>query len=159
MNENKVSYVLTACLTFALLTLNACREAACPSDDLATQLISIEGHTLTVMIAATVAERACGLSQRPELAANHGMLFVYKGDRILEFWMKDTLIPLTIAYLNAEGRIMDTHDMEPRDSERRYRSNAPARYALETHRDWFRSNGIQVGDRVDFQLPPGLAID
>lgn len=159
MIRDKYSYALLPCLTLVLLAMSGCRDAECPDNHPATQLISINGHRLAVELAATMAERACGLSQRPHLAANHGMLFVFRGDRIREFWMKDTRIPLTIAYLDADGRILDLQDMEPRDPERRYRSRVPARYALETHRGWFLSNGIQVGDRVVFQIPPGLIIE
>lgn len=159
MNKIEIPYGLLVGLALLLSALAGCRESQCPANDQAMRLISIKGHTLAVETAATVAERACGLSQRPRLAANHGMLFVFRGDQIREFWMKDTLIPLSIAYLDADGRILNLHEMEPDDSEHRYRSSAPARYALETHRGWFRSKGIRVGDLVEFQLPPDLVID
>jgi len=111
-----------------------------------------------VEIAATPSARACGLSLRDTLPADHGMLFVYRNDWIREFWMKDTFVPLDIAYLGAEGRILEIRQMYPRDAERRYRSSGPARYALETHLGWFQSHGVGVGDMIHLGLPEELEV-
>ncbi len=93
-------------------------------------------------------ERQRGLMGRTELAENAGMLFVYEAEQPRSFWMKDTLIPLSIAYIAAEGWIVDIQDMQPLD-ETSYSSAEPARYALEVNQGFFREQGIQVGDRLD----------
>ena len=132
----------------SLLGLNACSGPECPVSGLEQRRVHVRDASLTVEIAATAAQRACGLSLRDRMDVNHGMLFVYRDDGIREFWMKDTLIPLTIAFLDAEGRITELRDMDPRAPQRRLRSREAVRYALETHRGWFDANGIGVGDRV-----------
>lgn len=133
----------------------ACTQADCPRKSPVTHSISVNGQDLVVEIAATPSARACGLSLRDTLPANRGMLFVYQDDGVREFWMKDTHVPLDIAYLDAEGLILEIRQMHPRDAEHRYRSSGPARYALETQLDWFQSHGVGVGDTIDLRLPDG----
>ena len=87
-----------------------------------------------VEIADTDAERQTGLMGRTVLPKDTGMLFVFEGDQALSFWMRDTLIPLSIAYIDAQGRIVDIQDMQPLDDvPPHYISAEPARYALEVN--------------------------
>ena len=81
------------------------------------------------------------------------MLFVYDDEQILSFWMKDTLIPLSIAFLNNEREILDIQQMAPNQTRQRYSSSQPARYALEVNQGWFSAKGIGIGTRLDFVLP------
>ena len=101
-----------------------------------------------VEIAATDTERERGLMGRTALAEDAGMLFVFDREQQLSFWMKDTLIPLSIAYINESGRIVDIQDMQPLD-ETPHPSTEPARYALEVNGGFFVARGIQVGDKVE----------
>jgi len=95
-------------------------------------------------------ERARGLMYRTALAENRGMLFVYREEQKLTFWMKNTLIPLSIAFMDAEGRIVDIQDMEPLDDDPpSYVSTEPARYALEVNQGFFEERGVEVGDRAE----------
>jgi uncharacterized membrane protein (UPF0127 family) len=98
-------------------------------------------------IARTDDERARGLMYREKLEDGEGMLFVFERDQLLSFWMKDTLIPLSIAYISSGGRILEIHDMIPRDLSP-VRSSRSARYALEVPQGWFRRAGAEVGDRL-----------
>ena len=107
-----------------------------------------------VEIADTDAERQTGLSGRPTLAEDAGMLFVFDQEQPLSFWMKDTLIPLSIAYISAEGRIVDIQDMQPLD-ETPHPSAEPAQYALEVNQGFFAERGVAVGDTVEL---PGQGI-
>jgi uncharacterized membrane protein (UPF0127 family) len=107
-----------------------------------------------VEIADSDAERARGLMERTALAEDRGMLFVFEEERRRSFWMKNTLIPLSIAYIDAERRIVDIQDMEPLD-ETSHPSAGPAQYALEVNQGFFEENGVEVGDTVE--LPPGVA--
>ena len=70
--------------------------------------------------------------------------------------MKDTFIPLSIAFLDSTGRIMSIQQMDPNQTVERYRSPKPARYALEVNRGWFKMHHIEVGDKVAFYLPDGI---
>ena len=101
-----------------------------------------------VEIADTEAERQTGLSGRTTLAEEAGMLFVFDQEQPLSFWMKDTLIPLSIAYISADGRIVDLQDMQPLD-ETPHPSAEPARYALEVNQGFFAERGVAVGDTVE----------
>ncbi len=107
-----------------------------------------EGVELTVELAQTAAERSRGLMGREELPDNRGMLFVFPQDTETAFWMKNTLIPLSIAFIAEDGAILDVQDMEAL-SEELHRSPQPYRYALEVNQDWFREHGFEMGDRVE----------
>jgi uncharacterized membrane protein (UPF0127 family) len=102
---------------------------------------------MTVELARTDAERAQGLMNRKTLADGRGMLFIFDRDQILSFWMKNTLIPLSIAFISADGRILEIRDMRPLD-ETAVRSGRSARYALEAPQGWFSRAGITAGDVV-----------
>jgi uncharacterized protein len=102
-----------------------------------------------VEIADDTEEMARGLMGRTALAEDAGMLFVYPDERELSFWMKDTLIPLSIAFMDAEGRIVDIKDMRALDdTPPHYTSAEPARYALEVNEGFFDERGVEVGDRA-----------
>ncbi len=106
-----------------------------------------------VEIADSQAEQARGLMERTELAEDAGMLFVFEDERQRSFFMRNTYIPLSIAYINAEGVIVDIQDMQPLDETSRP-SAAPAKYALEVNQGFFARHGIEVGNMV--RLPQGL---
>jgi uncharacterized membrane protein (UPF0127 family) len=110
-----------------------------------------EPVSITVEMARTNAERARGLMGRKSLEDGKGMLFIFERDEILSFWMKDTLIPLSIAFIDRDGRILEIRDMRPRD-ETSVRSSRSARYALEAPRGWFDRAGIAPGDVVVFNM-------
>jgi uncharacterized membrane protein (UPF0127 family) len=98
-------------------------------------------------IARTGAERAQGLMYRKELEDGSGMLFVFDRDEILSFWMKNTLIPLSIAYIASDGRIVEIYDMEPGNLNP-VKSSRSVRYALEVPQGWFARAGIGPGSRL-----------
>jgi uncharacterized protein len=103
-----------------------------------------------VEIADTDAEWQTGLMGRTTLEGDAGMLFVFDQEQTLSFWMKDTLIPLSIAYIDAEGRIVDIQDMQPLDDiPPQYVSAEPARYALEVNQGFFEERSVTVGDMVE----------
>lgn len=120
---------------------------AAPVGDLVP--IRVAGIEIQVEIADDDAERSRGLMFRESLPEDQGMLFVYTAERTLSFWMRNTLIPLDIAYIDGEGRIVDIQQMEPQDSTT-HPSAAPAMYALEMNQGWFEAHGVEVGDRIEF---------
>jgi uncharacterized membrane protein (UPF0127 family) len=118
---------------------------------LATATLGVGGKTIEVELAKTERELQTGLMFRTQLADGEGMLFVFSADRQPSFWMKNTRLPLSIAYIASNGVIMDIFDMQP-FNEISVRSEHYARYALEVPQGYFTRNGIKVGDQVS--LPP-----
>jgi uncharacterized membrane protein (UPF0127 family) len=121
--------------------------AGCPGDGLPTAQLTLDGVTLNVEIAATPDQRAAGLMFRDAMGANDGMVFVYPDDAPRSFWMKDTRLPLSIAYVDAGGTIVKISDMTPL-STAPVPSLYPARYAIEVNQGWFAANKVEVGDKV-----------
>jgi uncharacterized membrane protein (UPF0127 family) len=111
---------------------------------------------LFVEVADEGDERNTGLMGRASLPADAGMLFVYPEDTSTGFFMKDTEVPLSIAFISAAGSIIDIQDMEPL-SEEVHSSPAPFRYAVEANQGWFEENDVGVGDLA--QLPVGVGLD
>ena len=107
-----------------------------------------ERAELTVELARTAAERGRGLMFREEMAEERGMLFVFAQETKAGFWMKDTKIPLSIAFIAGDGLILETQDMEPLSAELHTPARA-YRYALEVNQGWFERHGLGAGDRVE----------
>jgi len=154
MNSSKNNFSLPAferriffaffCFTFL------CSAASCASEKLPVREIPIERDGRIVAkvkaeIAQTQDERSRGLMFRKELADGDGMLFIFEKDEILSFWMKNTYIPLSIAYIASDGRIIEIKDMYPHD-ENPVASSRSVRYALEVPKDWFIRAGVKAGD-------------
>jgi uncharacterized membrane protein (UPF0127 family) len=150
---NKILVAFTVViLAFTALAFGGCPEA------LSTISILVKGHGLIVEVAGTPADRQCGLSQRKSLPEGRGMLFVFPTSKPLSFWMKDTYVPLSIAFLDEKGIIVGIEKMEPLQVTKRYRSPCPARYALEVQQGWFEIHGVHVGDTAHIRIPEGFNI-
>lgn len=127
--------------------------SACPIKNSKTCDIQIINNrnqpvSLCIEIADTDELRAKGLMHRKQLERNNGMLFVFDYDDLQQFWMKDTFIPLSIAYIDNKGVIKELYDMKPLDISVRYPSKMPARYALEANQGWFAKNNIIIGCKI-----------
>lgn len=118
--------------------------------------IGVGGQDFRVEVARSEAERQKGLMNRDSLGPREGMLFVFDRDGHLEFWMKDTRIPLSIAFLSSTGRILEIADMQPY-SRKTVRSRLSARYALELNKGAFAEVGAAEGSAVVF--PPGFSVE
>ncbi|MBI4236423.1 MAG: DUF192 domain-containing protein [Chloroflexi bacterium] len=130
-------------------------SAPVPDPSLAREA-AIGGRVFQLEVARTPAERARGLMGRPSLSPDVAMLFVYDREDYLVFWMKETLIPLEILFLDAEGVVVDVQAMEPQPGVpdavlRRYRSARPAQFALEMNAGLVGRYGIAPGVRVEFR--------
>ncbi len=124
----------------------------CPGKEkLPVVTVMIGNSSFTLEVARTPEEQRVGLMHRKKMDLDHGMLFVFSEDRRLSFWMKDTLIPLSIAYIDSTGVIRELHDMEP-GSLRPIESDVSVRYAIELNRGAFSAAGARIGDRI--LLPP-----
>lgn len=111
----------------------------------------VNDKTINVEIADTTEERAKGLMNRKHLDENHGMLFVFDRDQLMSFWMKNTYVPLSIAFISSDGIIREIYDMKPL-SEKPVKSEYYTRYALELPRGNFSRLGIKPGDHIDLSV-------
>ena len=114
------------------------------------RITTAAGKNIRVMaeIADTEFRRMKGLMFRESMQENRGMLFVFEHEQHLSFWMKNTYIPLSIAYIDRRGVIMEIHDMKPLDTSITYPSKNPAKYALEVNQGWFRKHAINAGKQA-----------
>ncbi len=116
--------------------------------ELPTVQLSINGHRLVAETASTVETRTIGLMRRFSLKPDHGMIFVFDTPQPLTFWMKNTFVPLSIAFIGADGKILNIDDMAPQ-TETGHSSQGIALYALEMKKGWFAQRGIVAGSRVE----------
>lgn len=100
-----------------------------------------------VQLAADEPSRQIGLMYRRQMPANEGMLFAFPRAGVQCFWMKNTPLPLTAAFLADDGTVVNLADMQPHD-ERTHCSAQPVRFVLEMHQGWFAQKGIGPGDRI-----------
>jgi uncharacterized membrane protein (UPF0127 family) len=144
---------LAAPLVLAVLLAACGSDASPPGDDqVPLRVVTAEGEaTLRVEIADTSEERAAGLSGRASVPADAGMAFLWDEPVEAEFWMKDTLIPLQIAFWDAGGRIIALIEMEPCEADPcpTYGPDAPIVGAVEANSGWFTAHGVAVGDTVE----------
>ena len=104
-------------------------------------------HVVQAEVAATNENRMQGLMFRKSMGPNNGMLFVFPEEGQHCMWMKNTFLPLSVAFMDAKGVIVSIHDMDPQ-SEVSHCAAAPARFALEMNRGWFRAKGVSTGARI-----------
>ena len=104
-------------------------------------------HLITAELAADDPMRMRGLMFRETLAPNHGMLFVFDSKGLQCMWMRNTLIPLSVAFIDDDGRILNIEDMKPR-TEDSHCARAPVRYALEMQQGWFMQRGLKPGTTI-----------
>jgi uncharacterized protein len=146
-------------LRFAAAALVAVLAFHAPSlsraDPLLTYPLKIKGHVIRVELANTEGTRRTGLMFRQALPENEGMLFVYEVEGKHAMWMKNTLIPLSVAFIDRSGRIINIEDMQPQ-TEDAHGAQASAAFSLETNQGWFKKRGIRAGDRVQGleRVPP-----
>ena len=141
-------------LCLAALTALACTPALAqlaptgqPQLDLPRTQLSIGMHRIDTQLATTPAQRQIGLMHRSAMPAGEGMLFIFEQPGVQCFWMRNTLIPLSAAFLDDEGRIVNIEDMKPQ-TEDSHCSAKPVRYVLEMNQGWFAKRGIKAGTKL-----------
>ncbi len=126
-----------------LMSLGCSAEEKLPTAEL-----KVGEEIYTIEIARTKEDRRRGLMDRHTIGTHEGMLFVFERDQHLSFWMKDTYIPLSIAYISKNGVIKSIHEMKP-ESIKPVESNYAVRFALELPRGAFTRSGVKVGDTIE----------
>ncbi|WP_434052085.1 MAG: DUF192 domain-containing protein [Roseibium sp.] len=146
----------------ALILVTGLTAGAHAQDDgkrLRTEPLTVQGtgqtHSFTVEVAVTAPERSRGLMFREEMAADHGMLFIFEQEGDRYFWMKNTPLPLDIIYIDAAGKIVSIAADTTPFSEQTIPSAAPAKYVLELNAGTSAELGIGVGDTVSSESMTG----
>jgi len=104
-------------------------------------------HLVRAEVAFTTESRMQGLMFRKSLGPNEGMLFMFTEDERHCMWMRNTYVPLSVAFIDAKGRIVSIHEMDPQ-TENSHCAKGLTRYALEMNKGWFKSKGIAVGAEI-----------
>ena len=137
-------HIIILCVLFP--TFLSCSNHS-PISNKKTYEVKINEKTSHAEVAFTQKGRTIGLMFRDKLDNDHGMLFIYPQEKSLSFWMKNTKIPLSIAFINSEEIITQIDSMTPY-SLRSHTSKENVKYALEMEQGWFKKNGIRVGSKV-----------
>ena len=155
MNLSGFKQPIASLLVFLLLSAYSCAQVSFSAAESSVENVSFETATLLIAgkqleteLASTPLQRRTGLSHRPSLAKNSGMLFIYSDSAIRYFTMRETLIPLDIAFIDRHGVITEILEMQARSLEN-YRSRIPVQYALEVNAGWFEGSGISPGQTID----------
>jgi len=139
-----VSLLLSLLLGLASVSTNAQNQ---PQLNLPRTTLSIGFHQLQVQVAATPEQQATGLMFRTDMPAHEGMLFVFPTASQQCFWMKNTLIPLTAAFVADDGTIVNLEDMQPQTTQS-HCSSKPVRFVLEMNQGWFVKKGLKAGGKL-----------
>jgi hypothetical protein len=134
-----------------ILLILACLDgpslATAQAQRLPTAQLTAGIHLITAEVAATDPTRTRGLMFRQSLPPNHGMLFIFDSKAVHCMWMRNTLIPLSVAFIEDDGSIVNIEDMQPHD-ERSHCARQPVRYALEMTQGWFSQKGVGPGMKL-----------
>ncbi len=148
LQPSAVRRFLAALFTAVLIVTTAIAWAADTAQPtLPTMQLEVNGKVLTAEIASTSQQRYMGLSFRQSLDKDTGMLFVYSEEQTLTFTMRNTLIPLSIAFLSEDLVINEIHHMNVGPGQL-FGSRQKAQYALEVDQGWFAANNIKAGDQL-----------
>ena len=142
MKFHAVGVRVAAVLTLGSACFLSTARAELPLVELGAGMYRIEAE-----LAHTDMTRQVGLMNRPAMPAQRGMVFVFTQDARHCMWMKNTLIPLSVAFLDREGRILNIEDMKPQTEDSHCAAGA-ARFALEMNQGWFAGRGIRAGDKI-----------
>ena len=145
MARRRVKGHLTFFVLSALLALVT--PALTIAQTLPTKKLTAGMHVVTAEVAANEAARMKGLMFRESLEPNHGMLFVFEQPNVQCFWMKNTLLPLTAAFIADDGTIVNLADMKPQTLDS-HCSSKPVRFVLEMNQGWFQKKGLKAGSQL-----------
>ncbi|MES2260843.1 MAG: DUF192 domain-containing protein [Pseudomonadota bacterium] len=144
--------ILASLGTLALLT--AAASAPAQNQQFASTQLAAGMHLIQAEVAVSNAQHQQGLMFRDSMPANAGMLFVFDAPATQCMWMKNTLLPLSVAFIDADGTIVNIEDMQPNTLDSHCsRKAVPVRYALEMNLGWFKQKNIKPGAKIG-KLPP-----
>jgi uncharacterized protein len=130
-----------------LASLAQAQSPQVPQPRLPTVALGAGMHNIVAEVASTPLQRQIGMMMRTQMAQNEGMLFVFDQPEPQCFWMRNTLLPLSIAFIGDDGRIVNIAEMQPQ-SDDSHCSAKPVRYVLEMNKGWFDKRGLKAGDKL-----------
>jgi uncharacterized protein len=136
----------------SLLLCSLAAQAQEPQTDLPRIRLGAGMHQIDTQVARTPEQRQIGLMWRKNMPQQEGMLFIFEQASQQCFWMKNTLIPLTAAFLADDGSIVNLADMKPQTTDP-HCSKQPVRYVLEMNQGWFAKKGVKAGDKITGLTP------
>ncbi|MDB5864504.1 MAG: hypothetical protein JWO70_2310 [Betaproteobacteria bacterium] len=139
-----------------IAALLLCLWSGIAQADLPETTLTIGGHKLVAEVASNDAQRSTGLMHRRMLPENRGMLFIFQDVAMHGMWMMNTFVPLSVAFLDREGTIINIEDMQPQ-TQNSHTAAKPAKYALEMNLGWFAKRGIKPGAKVEGLEKAGAA--
>ena len=145
-----MNYIAIALVGLAATLANPSYAQNAPQMDLLRVKLSAGMHLIDAQVAATQDQRSIGLMFRREMPQSEGMLFAFEQASVQCFWMKNTLLPLTAAFVANDGTIVNLAEMKPQTTDS-HCSKAPVRYVLEMNQGWFGKRGIQAGFKLGGQ--------
>jgi uncharacterized protein len=138
---------LRRAMALACMAAATCATAQEQPQNLAATTLTVGMHNIRAQLAITPLQRQIGLMHRREMPTHEGMLFVFDEASQQCFWMRNTLIPLSIAFLAEDGTVVNMADMKPQ-SDDSHCSARPVRYVLEMNQGWFAKRGVKPGTRI-----------
>ena len=151
--------LIVGCLLLIAMQLGCKRRIVKPEINSSIVELTIGKRHLEAEVACDPISREQGMMFRKEMPSDGAMLFVFPQSSPRSFWMKNTYLPLSIAFLREDGSIVNIEKMAPLDEVSQHRSMEPVRYALEVHQGWFDEHGFGPGTHVDFKLPRHLVVE
>lgn len=147
MLNKQINYFFFVAALFFIFSSTNMLYAQTPQTNLETMNLSAGLYRLNVQVASTFEERQTGLMWHQSMPQNQGMLFIFERPSVQCFWMKNTSIPLSAAFLHDDGTIVNILDMPPFSTDS-YCSTQPVRFVLEVNQGWFEKHGITAGNRI-----------
>jgi len=148
-----LKYFFPAVLSLCIIVYHCIKNDCYGNHEKKTEQITVSGTDIEVELAITPEEHMAGLMYRNTLEDNKGMLFVFPDEKRLSFWMKNTYVPLSVAFIDENGRITQIETMKPRSLDL-HDSREKVRYALEMKSNWFEIHNVREGDVV--KMPPRI---
>ena len=137
-------------LTTLLMGQGIASAQGSPQTQLQRITLSVGIHQIDTQLAATSEQREIGLMFRKDMPQNEGMLFIFESPSQLCFWMKNTLLPLTAAFIADDGTVVNLENMKPQTTDS-HCSSKPVRYVLEMNQGWFSKKGVRPGSKISGQ--------
>lgn len=143
--RSPIHFSLLTCLAFCILFPSTWARDSAPGLPVVT--LKAGNQSIQAEVAATEESRQKGLMFREKMGRNEGMLFVFNELGYHAMWMRNTPLPLSVAFIDEGGKILSIHEMQPH-TEVTHQAAGPSRYALEMNAGWFKANKVSVGDPV-----------
>jgi hypothetical protein len=145
--QHAIPCITALLLTFAGTALAQTQSQEQPQLNLPRMPLAAGMHLIDAQVAQTPEQRQIGLMHRREMPITEGMLFVFEQPATQCFWMKNTLLPLTAAFVADDGRVVNLTDMKPQTTDS-HCSTEPVRFVLEMNQGWFAKRGVKAGSRL-----------